>query len=212
MPTSPGQSGHRQRLHPPFAQPDPGRRATPHMAAEAPAEAPAEAESSDFLESAGSPQSDDFALDSADAMPSIDRFVDDLPLIDEFLLEADAAPVPQGDYTNMTGSAPTPEVGETDSEGWAAGDWQSYDWSRLASLGAPAPEAAEAHAAWTWTNWDAGRHSADTTHLREDEVAAALVEIARRIRSGELSLHQFRGSPPEAAIAAAFASLLRNKG
>lgn len=210
MPTSPGQNEHRQRLHPPFAQPDPGRRATPHMAAEAPAE---ETYASDFLEYADSRASGDFALDPSEAMPSIERFVDDLPLIDEFLLRPDPHQELQADSANLTGGVSNLQGGETDSEGWAAGDWQSYDWSRLASLGAPAPEAAEAHAAWSSTNWDAGRHAADTsTYLSENEVAAALVEIARRIRSGELSLHQFRGSPPEAAIAAAFASLLRNKG
>lgn len=208
MSTSPGQSEDRQRLHPPFAQPDPGRRATPHMAAGA----PAETESPDFLESAASPPSGDFALDSSEAMPSIERFVDDLPLIDEFLLQPDPQQELQADSANVTRSVSNHQAGEIDSEGWAAGDWQSYDWSRLASLGAPAPEEAEAHAAWSSTNWDAGKHaSADTIHLSEDEVAAALVEIARRIRSGELSLHQFRGSPPEAAIAAAFAALLRNR-
>lgn len=211
MPTSPGHREHRQRLHPPFAQPDPGRRATPHMPADAPA---VETESVDFLESSDSPAAHDFAPDSPEAMPSIERFVDDLPSIDDFLLQGDAPPLVHADSANVMGSVSSLQAEETDSEGWAAGDWQSYDWSGLASLGAPAPEEAEAHAAWSSTNWGAGRLApADTsTHLREDEVAAGLVEIARRIRSGELSLHQFRGSPPEAAIAAAFASLLRNKG
>ncbi|MDP9177053.1 MAG: hypothetical protein M3O61_05185 [Gemmatimonadota bacterium] len=211
MPTSPGQSAHRQRLHPPFAQPDRGRRATPHMAAEPP---PAQTEPADFLESLESPATTDFALDSSESLPSIDRFVDDLPSIDEFLLEPEAQLAVHLNSAKAAGSVANQHSGETDSEGWAEGDWQSFDWSGLASLGAPAPEAAEAHAAWSATNWDAGRHApADTsTHLREDEVAAGLVEIARRIRSGELSLHQFRGSPPEAAIAAAFASLLRKRG
>jgi 3-methyladenine DNA glycosylase/8-oxoguanine DNA glycosylase len=48
--------------------------------------------------------------------------------------------------------------------------------------------------------------------LPEEEVATALDEIARRIRSGELSLQEFRGTPPEAAIAALFAAFLRKKG
>ncbi|HYN81194.1 MAG TPA: hypothetical protein VES88_06805 [Gemmatimonadaceae bacterium] len=211
MPTSPGQSEHRQRLHPPFAKPDPGRGATPHMAAEAPAD---ETDFADFLESSDALATEGFAFDSSESLPSIDRFVDDLPSIDEFLLEPDVPLAVHPNSAKAAGSVANQHLGETDSEGWAEGDWQSYDWSGLASLGAPVPEAAEAHAAWSTTNWDAGRHApADTsTHLREDEVAAALVEIARRIRSGELSLHQFRGSPPEAAIVAAFASLLRNRG
>ena len=185
-PTGKGEQGERQqKLHPPFTQPDPGRRATPHMAAETSGEARSAGPRDPFDLS----QDENADVGSSDAMPSIERFVDELPLIDEFLLTDTGA-----------------------DEGWADADWQSYDWSGLASLGAPAPEAAEAHAAWSSTNWDSGRAGrTEAEHLREDEVADALNEIARKIRSGELSLHQFRGTPPEAAIAAAFASLLRSR-
>lgn len=185
--------GERQRLHPPFAQPDPDRRATP-TANVATTEAPAE------------------------QLPSIQEFVDDLPLINEYLAEPepvrrntpiagievdDAEPQPVRRNTPLTGI-------EIDDEGWAAADWQSYDWSGIATLGAPPPEAIEAHAAWSSTDWDpaSGRRG----ELPELEVAAGLEEIARRIRSGELSLEQFQGTPPEAAIAAVFAALLRTKG
>jgi len=166
--------GERPRLHPPFAQPDPGRRATP-AAAVATIEA------------------------SVAELPSIEEFVDDLPLIDEFL--AGTAEVQQS--TPLSGL-------EIDEEGWATADWQLYDWSRIASLGAPAPEAIEAHAAWSSTDWDpaSGREGG----LPPFEIAAALDEMARRIRTGELSLERFQGTPPEAAIAAVFAALLRTKG
>ena len=197
--TAPGTGqGQHRKLHPPFAQPDPGRRAMPHMATMA----------SEISEE----------VDDQASLPPIEQFVDELPLIDEFLVSAHAPTPMQVD--SMQHAAPGTSVnalGTNTEEGWADADWQSYDWSRLASLGAPAPEAAEAHAAWSSTNWEArGTGSRDASgsamYLQEDEVAAALDEIARRIRSGELSLHQFRGSPPEAAIAAAFASLLRNRG
>lgn len=187
MPTSRGKGEQRRKLHPPFAQPDPGRRAAPHM-----------------------------AVDVPEGLPSIDRFVDDLPPIGEFLLQLnEPEPVsaePVRPVTTGVANLPAART-EADTEGWVAADWQSYDWSGLASLGAPEPEAAAAHAAWSTTNWDAGRAGSTdrAIHLREDEVASALDELARRIRSGELSLHQFRGSPPEAALAAAFASLLRNR-
>jgi len=166
--------GEWQRLHPPFAQPDPGRRATPPTAIAEVEAAPVE-------------------------LPSIEEFVDDLPSIDEFV----QAPPPARRTTPLSGI-------EIDDEGWAAADWQSYDWSGVASLGAPEPEAIEAHAAWTTTNWDpaSGRQGG----LPPFEIAAALDEMARRIRSGELSLEQFRGTPPEAAIAAVFAALLRTRG
>jgi len=146
-------------------------------------------------------------------MPHIDEFLDELPLIDDFLL----APETRAEVAAPASVEPASQQLSTDEEGWAAADWQSYDWSGLASLAAPEPEAAEAHAAWASTSWDAtsGRFSVRRGRkpaLPEDEVAAALDEMARRIRSGELSLHEFRGTPPEAAIAALFAAFLRNKG
>jgi hypothetical protein len=170
--------GHRRKVLPPFAQPDPGRRVASDVVASEMVEPP--------------------------ELPSIDQFVDDLPMIDEFLAEPAAPVEPQKVSPQGGGLA-------TDDEGWAVTDWQSYDWSGIASLGAPAPEEVEAHAAWSSTNWDSatGRRSSG---MPPHEVAAALDEIARRIRSGELSLAQFQGTPPEAAIATVFAALLRAKG
>ncbi len=207
--------GERPQLHRPFAQPDPGRRATRQRTVEqtwrrelehasAPEDSPAQSESP-----------------LADQLPPIDQFVDDLPPIDDFLLRPEiraGVPVwPQLATGSPATRTPPSAPLEIDTEGWEATDWQSYDWGGLASLGAPEPEAAQAHAEWTSTNWDSAARG-----LREipnqsnqpagDEVAAALDEIARRIRSGELSLEQFRGTPPEAAIAAAFGALLRNRG
>ena len=137
-------------------------------------------------------------------LPSIEQYVDDLPSIDEFRME----------------SQPAQKIGDpfaAQEEGWAAGDWQSYDWGAVASLGAQAPEAREAQAAWSSTDWDSTAGGVTEPALvkgalQGTEVAAALDEIARRIRSGELSLERFRDMPPEAAIAAAFAAFLRAKG
>jgi hypothetical protein len=124
--------------------------------------------------------------------------VDDLPSIDDFLVETQ----PVKRTTPLSGLV-------IDDEGWAAADWQSYDWGGIASLGAPAPEAVEAHAAWSSTDWDpASARQGGSPAL---DVAAALDEIARRIRSGDLPIEQFRGTPPEAAIAALLAALLRTK-
>jgi hypothetical protein len=168
------------RVHPPFAQPDPGRRATAQV---------------------------------EDALPPIESFVDDLPSINEFLL-------PPADGRDEASSPPARAAiepsQETDAEGWAVGAWQSYDWGGLAALGAPPPEAAQANAAWSSTDWDsaarAGRDPGQrSSYVASDDVAAALDEIARRIRSKEISLDQFKGTPPEAAIAAAFAALLKSK-
>ena len=172
-------------LHPPFAHPGSPARVTPQ-------------ESGEVTSDAG--------------LPYIEEFLDDLPLIDDFLL----APETHVEIASPAAPAPVAEA-IADDEGFADADWQSYDWSRLASLGAPEPEAVEAHAAWSSTSWDStsggfSLRGGRRTMLPEEEVATALDEIARRIRSGELSLQEFRGTPPEAAIAALFAAFLRNKG
>jgi hypothetical protein len=100
--------------------------------------------------------------------------------------------------------------------GWAAGDWQSYDWGSLAGLNRNAPiSAAES---WGETDWPLAE---DTTSAPQtgrsvnpdaDEIANALDGIARRIRSGELVIDNLHGIPPEAAMAAALAVLLRMRG
>lgn len=212
MPDSAGTSA--RRLHPPFTQPDPGRRAAvdPKLVA-----------AGSVADAAGEPDSVGPAPTEEDtaALPPIEDFIDDLPSIQDFLMVTVTPTEPQMAADSHPVNAPQPEAEaaalETDAEGWASADWQSYDWSGLAALAAPPPEAAEAHHAWASTNWDAsaGRHTpAGGVTGRElgDEVADALDEMARRIRSGELSLEQFRGVPPEAAVAAAFAALVRGKG
>jgi hypothetical protein len=207
--------GERPQLHRPFAQPDPARKTTPPHVVEQTWRRE--------LEHSSAPENSQMQSEPrlADQLPPIDQFVDDLPPIDDFLMPAELpanAPVwPQiGPRLPVARTSPSVPL-EMDTEGWAVADWQSYDWGGLAALGAPEPEAAQAHAEWTSTNWDSAARGLQEIASRRnepsgDDVAAALDEIAQRIRSGELSLEQFRGTPPEAAIAAAFGSLLRNRG
>lgn len=180
-----------QRIHPPFSQPASGRRAPQQRT----------------------------MVPGSDYLPPIERYADDLPEITQFLVD-DSGRVPaSGGEPHEHARRDPPQAGrvEMNDEGWAAADWQSYDWNRLAALGAPPPEAAAANADWSSTDWGSGDRSLRDVavlpgHLGGLEVAAALDEIARRIRTGELSLEQFRGSPPEAAIAAVFAAFLRSRG
>lgn len=198
------------KIHPPFAQPDPGRRASLDDRVDASANiAPVEEDSQ---------------------LPPIEQFLDELPSINEFLLSPESpAPPASYDWSETSLYRPSPPAAQErvvprtpqrttptgtpdiDSEGWAVSDWQSYDWSTVSSLGAPEPEAVEAHAAWSSTNWDSAAKQL-TGGLPVEHVASALDEMARRIRSGELSLERFHGTPPEAAIAAVFAALLRTRG
>jgi hypothetical protein len=153
---------------------------------------------------------DAFAADSSatalgttaiEDLPSIDEFLDDLPSIDDFV-DDDFVDHRTRFATPSERRAPMDQAAPTE-EGWAAADWQSFDWRGAGSLGTPPREVAEAQAAWSTTDWG-GEAGAG-------EIAAALDELAHRIRTGELSLERFRGTPPEAALAAAFAALLRNR-
>src|SRR5215216_237676 len=75
-----------------------------------------------------------------DELPSIDQFIDELPPIEDFLAEfadndaqAEAVEDHVGDSVE---AARTPSEGlpPINAEGWARGDWQSYDWGSLAAL------------------------------------------------------------------------------
>ncbi len=131
-----------------------------------------------------------------DDLPPIEQFIDDLPSIDNYLAQE----------TQYFEPEPAPlffdEVAQ-DAEGWAITGWQSYDWSTLASLGRDAGERAEADLSWG---------AIPPAGPSADEVAAALDGIAQRIRSGELSIDQFRGMSAEAAMAAALAAMMRLGG
>ena len=136
---------------------------------------------------------------AGDDHPGIELFLDELPSIDDYLAD------------------------EEERSEWVLDDWQRYDWRGLAALGRPSAERAEADAEWESTEWtesavEAGQQVAGQDDANAhggpsaDEVATALDWIAQRIRSGELAIDQFRGTPPEAALAAALAALLKMRG
>ncbi len=140
----------------------------------------------DFLEHA--PQAESEVSDeSADRVPSISEFL-------------------AGDQAVNAG-------------GWAVAGWQSYDWSGAAGLASDQvpSERKDADADWTATDWTPRRGQqhrpprspAAFDDPSADEVASAFGAIAHRIRSGELSIDQFRGTPPEAALAAALGWMLK---
>lgn len=92
-------------------------------------------------------------------------------------------------------------------EPWATGEWQRYDWRAAAALGAE--ERARAAQAWSDLDWEGEARS--RAMQRNSEIAAALEEIARRVRSGELRVHGHTGMSEEAAAAAALAALLSKR-
>lgn len=170
-----------------------------------------------------------------DHLPSIlDFLVDDrapaipqVTLDTEWVTDEDTASVAGALMDRAPGATVHRPPGTDDDEGWAISGWQSYDWNSLASLGADGNERAVADQAWGATDWGSiadsdgtayplsrehGEVNGGTVPPSADEVAEALDGIARRIRSGELMIDNLRGTPPEAAMAAALAVLLRMRG
>jgi hypothetical protein len=148
-----------------------------------------------------------------DDLPSIDLFLDELPLIDDFLAEEGE---PQAE---MPFEEAPPVSVDAAAQGWASGDWQSYDWGSLSSLNRTPPRGGAAEE-WGESEWPGDENLPNSPTQSQsnsgtpnaDEIADALDGIARRLRSGELVIDNLRGTPPEAAMAAALAVLLRMRG
>ncbi len=137
-----------------------------------------------------------------DDFPLIEQFLDELPSIEDYL---DAAPVPA-----EVAQSPVESSVDPDPEGWAVAGWQSYAWDSLSSLARPKRNRATPEEAWNPEPWPASFETGSGP--TPDDVAAALDDIAQRIRAGELPIDQFRASPPEAAMAAVVAAMLRLQG
>ena len=157
-------------------------------------------------------------------LPSIQEFLDELPPIEDFLDHSALEIPPIADFVADDFATEAPEPGrdpdwfqqeEYDADGWAVAGWQDFDWTGAATLGARSQATDEANSAWDAVDWSVpSRSTPSRSHAGHstptaDEVARALDGIATRIRSGELSIDQLRGTPPEAAMAAALATLLR---
>lgn len=156
-------------------------------------------------------------------LPSIDDFLDELQPIEDFVYDEIVQPKmsrtspPSIDDFTETEANKFAESGGVD-DGWVMDDLNSYDLFRIATLGRQSAESMVANNDWNATDWalqpadsEEQGHAAYHAEHRPTphEVATALDEIARRIRAGELTIDQFHGSPPEAAMAAALAALIR---
>ena len=152
----------------------------------------------------------------------IQEFLDELAPIEDFLL----AELPsidayvEDEIMELSPAVEDPHPGEMeyDAEGWAIADWQSFNWAAASALGLRESAIPVRGEDWSTLDWSSAplsgsapppsgrpKHAAPSA----DEVARALDQIARRIRSGELVIDEVSGTPPEAAMAAALAALLR---
>ena len=159
-----------------------------------------------------------------EVLPSIREFIDELPPIEDYLAEfADSESKPPSHDSFESAESvqledtPHEKLPVTAAEGWARADWQSYDWSSIASLNRQHRGRVTADESWGESDWPgdegplmSGYDTSVTPHAAE--IADALDGLARRIRSGELVLDNLQGIPPEAAMAAALAVLFRMRG
>ena len=156
-----------------------------------------------------------------DDFPPIEQFLDEYPSIDDYLAEEEAEAVsPEVAVATVD---PEPPLSSAEPDEWAAAEWQSYDWNGLASLAPREEEQSRPEAEWgdenewpepapeTFTTQSIGEGLSVTATEGSgaEEVARAFDDMARRIRSGELTIDQLRTSSPEAAMAAALAAMLR---
>jgi hypothetical protein len=114
---------------------------------------------------------------------------------------AGAESVAEGGATEEP-AAPAPTATGAPAEEWVADERDAFDWQRMAGLAASPDEARRAADDWAATSWDRGHRS------EQEHVAAALVQIARRIRAGELKVEVAQQATAEASLAAVLAALL----
>ena len=142
--------------------------------------------------------------DEADELPPVEHFIDSLPEVDEFASAAEP-----GSMGNVTAgeNAAGAQASDTGESGWGETDWQHYDWRAAAALGETANE--EATNAWETTDWEGiVSRAREGRHTAAHAIAAALNEIAERIKAGELAVPGSGATPDPTTIAATLAALL----
>jgi hypothetical protein len=99
-------------------------------------------------------------------------------------------------------SGDTEELSQTAPEVWVAEERDAFDWHAVANLAAPPVEDQRAAEEWSSTEWEKSGGSL------QDHVATLLVQVSRRVRSGELEIRGNRQMGNEAALVAVLAALL----
>lgn len=147
------------------------------------------------------------AGDEQDELPPIEHFLDPFPVVDHFAPDAEGAL--SDAWPAASGEVAPARTHATDvlESGWIETDWQRYDWRAAAALGESADD--EASNAWATTNWDGTvPRPRDLRQTAANAIAAALDEIAQRIREGELAVPGPSAMSDPAKVAATLAALL----
>lgn len=101
-------------------------------------------------------------------------------------------------------AAPTaPSAGDA---AWVSEERDSYDWQSVGALATGPDETRRAEDAWSGTDWEPRRKP------ENEQVAAALLQLARRVRAGDVKVDIPANASVEASLAALLAALLTEGG
>lgn len=116
-------------------------------------------------------------------------------------MPAAVAPVEAAVPEMVPEPAAEPEA-EVAANGWVTEERDAFDWSGLARLTPESDEERRAADDWSRTEWQVPASAAT------ERAAQALMQLARRIRAGELQVEIERDMSPEAVLASVLATLL----
>ena len=85
---------------------------------------------------------------------------------------------------------------------WVSEERDSFDWNGVGTIAAGPDETRRAEEAWSGTEWEPRRNP------ENEQVATALVQLARRVRAGEVKVELPANATVEASLAAVLAALL----
>ena len=150
---------------------------------------------------------EDFA-EEPEELPPLEHFLDPLPPISDFS-SAPVADAVEDTVADEFPDEPADVRSRASASDWVETDWQRYDWKSAGALGDTERAQAEASDAWAETDWEIqSPRSAERPRAPADAIAMALDQIARRIRTGDLSLPGDGSVADPATIAATLAALL----
>lgn len=98
-----------------------------------------------------------------------------------------------------TGAAAASPAGDV---AWVSEERDAFDWQGVSNIAAGPDETRRAEEAWSGTEWEPRRNP------EHEQVATALVQLARRVRAGEVKVELPANATVEASLAAVLAALL----
>lgn len=150
------------------------------------------------------------ARGNREALPSITEFIS-VPQERSFSESVETATlepveVPLPEITEfLIDRRPSPPESRSSEDGWMEEERNAFDWQSVSMLAIRQNEERRADEEWTATSWEKGATST------MDHVATMLMQVAKRVRSGELRVEGSQEMSAEAALAVTLTALLQTK-